>query len=75
MKTNKIITLLLGVVLLGTACSDDFFDVKTTDRLTSEDAARTMEEDPSKLAGFVDAIYNLMVQYDQIGRASCRERV
>ena len=66
MKTNKIITLLLGVVLLGTACSDDFFDVKTTDRLTSEDAARTMEEDPSKLAGFVDAIYNLMVQYDLV---------
>lgn len=67
MKTNKIITLLLGVVLLGTACSDDFFDVKTTDRLTSVDAAITMEADPSKLAGFVDAIYNLMVQYDLVG--------
>jgi hypothetical protein len=67
MKTTKIITLLLGVVLLGTACSDDFFDVKTTQRLTSEDAAKTMEADPSKLAGFVDAIYNLMVQYDLVG--------
>jgi len=66
MKTNKIITLLLGVVLLGTACSDEFFDVKTTQRLTSEDAAQTMEADPSKLAGFVDAIYNLMVQYDLV---------
>ena len=66
MKTTKIITLLLGVILLGTSCSDDFFDVKTTQRMTSEDAVATMESDPGKLAGFVDAIYNLMVQYDLV---------
>lgn len=66
MKTNKLIILLLSVVLLGTSCSEDYFDVKTTQTLTSADAAKAMEADPSKLAGFVDAIYNKMVQYDLV---------
>jgi len=64
MKTNKLIILLLTVVFIGASCSDDFFDVKTTSTLTSEDAVVAMESDPGKLAGFVDAIYNLMVDWN-----------
>lgn len=67
MKTNKIIIILLSVVLLGAACSDDFFDVKTTATLTQEDAVKAMEADPGKLAGFVNSIYNTMVAWNLLG--------
>lgn len=66
MKTNKIITFLLSVVLFGTACSDEFMEVKTTASLTSVDAGIAMESDPAKLTGFVDAIYNVMVKSDLV---------
>ncbi len=66
MKTYKLIAYVLGFILLGTACSDDFLDVKTTDRLTSEAALATMESDPAKLEGFVNAIYSMMVKYDLV---------
>ncbi len=67
MKTNKLIIILLGIVLLGASCSDDFFDVKVTQRLSADDAVAAMEADPSKLAGFVDALYNRMVEWDLMG--------
>ncbi len=70
MKTNKLIIILLGVVLLGASCSNDYFEVKTTATLTSEDARITMEADPSKLAGFVDALYNMMVEWNLMGTDS-----
>jgi hypothetical protein len=63
MKTNKLI-LSLVVVLLGVSCSEDFFDVPTTKNATAEAAAKAAEADPSKVASFVDAIYNVLVQYD-----------
>lgn len=67
MKTNKIFLLLILVTsLVFTSCGDDFMDVKTTSRMTADDAMKTMEADPSKLSGFVDAIYNVMVQYDLV---------
>ncbi len=67
MKTNKIFLFLLGIVMFGTSCTDDFMEVKTTANLTSVDAARAMEADPSKLSGFVDAIYNRMVEWNLMG--------
>jgi len=70
MKTNKLIIILLGIVLLGTSCSDEFLNVKTTQTLTSVDALRTMEEDPSKLSGFVGALYNMMVEWNLMGTGS-----
>lgn len=65
MKT-KIKILVFGLVVLLSSCSDDYFDVKTTANMTSEDAAKAMDADPTKLAGFVNAIYNVMVQYDLV---------
>lgn len=67
MKTKNIIFALIVVVIsFMTACSDNFFDVKTTDSLTIDDATRAMEADPSKLSGFVDAIYNVLIKYDLV---------
>ncbi|MBN2636497.1 MAG: RagB/SusD family nutrient uptake outer membrane protein [Prolixibacteraceae bacterium] len=67
MKTNnKIIIFILGILLLSVSCSEEHFEVKTTDQLTADDAAKAMESDPAKLTGFVDAIYNILVQYDLV---------
>ncbi|MFA5045525.1 MAG: RagB/SusD family nutrient uptake outer membrane protein [Paludibacter sp.] len=66
MKTNKFLAIAFGLVLFGTSCSDNFLEVKTTANLTSKDAAATMEADPAKLEGFVNAIYSLMIQYDLV---------
>ncbi|MDR2358760.1 MAG: RagB/SusD family nutrient uptake outer membrane protein [Prevotellaceae bacterium] len=63
MKTNKLI-LLLFVVFAGISCSDEFFNVETTQNTTAEAAAKAADEDPSKIASFIDAIYNVLVQYD-----------
>jgi hypothetical protein len=63
MKTNKLILLLL-VALLGGSCSEDFFDVPSTRTLVAKDAAKAADADPAKVASFVDAIYNMLVQYD-----------
>ena len=57
---------MLGVLFISTSCNDDFLETKTTRYLTAEDAIKTMETDPSKLNGFVEAIYNMMVQYDLV---------
>lgn len=65
MKTIKIFIAVLTVFILG-SCSDEFMEVKTTANMTSEDAQAAMETDPSKLEGFVNAIYNVMVQYDLV---------
>lgn len=66
MKTNKLLAFVLGFIFFSTSCSDDFLEVKTTNRLTSEAAVATMEADPAKLEGFVNAIYSMMVQYDLV---------
>lgn len=66
MKAIKFLTVAFGLALLTTSCSEDYLEVKTTDSLTSEDAAAAMETDPAKLEGFVNAIYSLMVQYDLV---------
>ena len=66
MKTNKFLIVLLGVVMFGFSCTDDYFETNTTRYLTSDAAAVSMEADPAKLSGFVDAIYNVMVQYDLV---------
>ncbi|MDR0693966.1 MAG: RagB/SusD family nutrient uptake outer membrane protein, partial [Prevotellaceae bacterium] len=63
MKTNKII-LLLSVVFAGVSCSEEFFNVETTQNATAEAAAKAVDADPSKVASFIDAIYNVLVQYD-----------
>ena len=63
MKTNKLI-LLLWVTLLSVSCSDEFFDVTNTATLTAEAAAKAAEADPSKVASFIDAVYNVLVQYN-----------
>lgn len=67
MKTKKYIIILFSVVLLGTSCSDDFFNVKLTQALSAEDAIAAIEADPNKLVGFVDALYNLMVEWNLMG--------
>lgn len=66
MRTYKLLAFVLGLTLLSTACSDEFLDVKTTSQLTAEDAAATMDADPTKLEGFVNAIYSMLVQYDLV---------
>lgn len=66
MKTNKLLIFAISTLLLGSSCSDGFMDVTTTATLTSEDAATTMETDPTKLDGFVSAIYSLMIQSDLV---------
>lgn len=66
MKTYKLLAFVLGLVLLSTSCGDDFLDTETTSKLTAKDAAATMEADPAKLEGFVNAIFSMMVQYDLV---------
>jgi hypothetical protein len=63
MKTNKLILSLL-LIFLGVSCSEDFFDVPTTSTATAEAAMKAAEADPSKVASFIDAIYNVLVQWD-----------
>ncbi|MDO9153203.1 MAG: RagB/SusD family nutrient uptake outer membrane protein [Paludibacter sp.] len=67
MKTKIFTAIVLGLSLLNISCSDDFLDVKTTSKLTSKDAIAAMEADPSKLEGFVNSIYSVMVEADLIG--------
>jgi len=66
MKTYKLLVFMLGLILLSTSCSDEFLDSKTTSTLTAANAAATMEADPTKLDGFVNAIYSMLVQYDLV---------
>jgi hypothetical protein len=63
MKTHKYLSLLLAL-LLSASCSEDFFNVPTTKSLTADDARKAAEADPSKVALFVDATYNMLVQTD-----------
>ncbi|MDR1738543.1 MAG: RagB/SusD family nutrient uptake outer membrane protein [Candidatus Symbiothrix sp.] len=61
---NKFLLSLMGILLLGSSCGEDFFNVDVTNVLTPDEAYDVMEADPSKLTSFVDAIYNVMVQFD-----------
>jgi hypothetical protein len=70
MRTYKQIVIFVGFLLLFYSCSKDFLNVNPTQTLTGEDATATMEQDPSKLTGFVDAIYSTMVKYDITGSES-----
>ena len=49
-------------MLLNISCSEEFFNVPTTKSLTADDARRAAEADPSKVALFVNATYNMLVQ-------------
>ncbi|MDR0581573.1 MAG: RagB/SusD family nutrient uptake outer membrane protein [Prevotellaceae bacterium] len=64
MKTNKIIILLLSAILLGASCSKDFLNVPVYDTMTADAAAKAAEASPEKVAFFVDAIYNILVNAD-----------
>jgi hypothetical protein len=66
MKTNKFIPfiLLVPVLLLGVSCSEDFFNVETTQNATAEAAEKAVEANPASVLSFVDAAYNTLVRYD-----------
>ncbi|MDE7127207.1 MAG: RagB/SusD family nutrient uptake outer membrane protein [Bacteroidales bacterium] len=67
---NKFKIFLISAILLVAASCDKNFDVDYTYRITGEQAAEKVEQDPSFLSSYVSGFYSYMIQYNTQGSAS-----